>query len=298
MDNDLVDKHNALTTASYSLGLVEQRLILMAIILIRKKMHNMELDCIAFNAPIQITAESYINAFGVSQSTGYETLKSACKSLFSRQFSYLETRERGVAHKTTRWVSDIAYIDNSATIEFTFAPSVIPLITYLEKHFTSYELQQVASLSSSYAIRLYELLIQWRSTCETPFFRLMEFRKKLGIDDDKYQRMGQFKEKVLDLAITQINMHTNITASYEQQKRGREITGFKFSFEFKKNYNSKNKNSDLGTKEEVFPLPLAAPQTKQSQAAIDAREKSAEFEHLKRLAELGGVPVETLLKRP
>lgn len=38
----------------------------------------------------------------------------------------------------------------------------MPLITKLEKHFTSYELEQVKDLTSIYAIRLYELLVQWR----------------------------------------------------------------------------------------------------------------------------------------
>ena len=233
MKNDLVVKDNALINASYSLGLVEQRLILLAIVIIREHTHNMHLDYIAFNKPIEITAESYINTFGVSHSTAYETLKDACKSLFSRQFSYQEPRERGIAHKTTRWVSDIAYIDNSATIEFTFAPAVLPLITYLEQHLTSYELKQVANLTSGYAIRLYELLIAWRSTGKTPIIDLSEFRSKLGVGDEKYQRMGQFKEKVLHIAIEQINKHTDITATYEQHKQGRTITGFSFKFKQK-----------------------------------------------------------------
>ena len=233
MKNNLVVKDNALINASYSLGLVEQRLILLAIVIIREHTHNMHLDYIAFNKPIEITAESYINTFGVSHSTAYETLKDACKSLFSRQFSYQEPREKGIAHKTTRWVSDIAYIDNSATIEFTFAPAVLPLITYLEQHLTSYELKQVSNLTSGYAIRLYELLIAWRSVGKTPIIDLYEFRSKLGVGDDKYQRMGQFKEKVLHIAIEQLNKHTDITATYEQHKQGRTITGFSFKFKLK-----------------------------------------------------------------
>jgi len=250
--NELVVKDNALINASYSLGLVEQRLILLAIVIIREHTHNMALDYIAFNKPIEITAESYINTFNVSHSTAYESLKDACKSLFSRQFSYQESRGKGIAHKTTRWVSDIAYIDNSATIEFTFAPAVLPLITYLEKHLTSYELKQVANLTSGYAIRLYELLIAWRSTGKTPLIDLYEFRSKLGIGDDKYQRMGQLKEKVLHLAIEQINEHTDITVSYEQHKQGRNISGFSFKFKQKKNEKISLKDQKDSNKVDIF----------------------------------------------
>ena len=194
----------------------------------------MELDYLAFNKPIKVTADSYINTFGVSQSTAYETLKDACKTLFARQFSYQEPRERGrIANKTTRWVSDIAYVDNSATVEFTFAPAVLPLILHLEKHLTSYEITQVSNLTSGYAIRLYELLIAWRSVGKTPEIKLSEFRQKMGVLEGEYQRMGQFKEKVLHIAIEQINEHTDITAEYEQHKEGRSIVGFSFKFKQK-----------------------------------------------------------------
>ncbi|MFH4090209.1 RepB family plasmid replication initiator protein, partial [Acinetobacter baumannii] len=90
-----------------------------------------------------------------------------------------------------------------------------PLITNLEKHFTSYELEQVSSLTSVYAIRLYELLIAWRSTGKVTMVELEELRLKLGIEPNEYKRMGQFKEKVLHLAIDQINKYTDIKAEYE-----------------------------------------------------------------------------------
>ena len=45
--------------------------------------------------------------------------------------------------------------------------------------------------------------------------------------------MVNFKTKVLDFAIDQINEHTDIKASYEQHKEGRSITGFTFTFKEK-----------------------------------------------------------------
>ena len=45
--------------------------------------------------------------------------------------------------------------------------------------------------------------------------------------------MTDFKKRVLDLGIEQINEHTDITAKYKQIKKGREIVGFEFSFKEK-----------------------------------------------------------------
>ena len=57
--------------------------------------------------------------------------------------------------------------------------------------------------------------------------------------------MDVFKRGVLELALKQINEHTDITASYEQHKKGRTITGFSFKFKQKKKTEAETpKNSD------------------------------------------------------
>ena len=225
---ELIVKDNALINASYNLDLVEQRLILLAIVEARESGKG-----INANDPLTVHAESYINHFSVHRNTAYQALKDACKDLFARQFSYQEQRPKGVANITSRWVSQIAYVDNSATVELIFAPAIIPLVTRLEEQFTSYELKQVSGLSSAYAIRLYEVLIAWRSTGKTPVIELSDFRQKLGVLEAEYKRMYDFKKYVLDLAIKQINEHTDITVKVEQHKKGRSVSGFSFKFKQK-----------------------------------------------------------------
>jgi len=230
---DLIVKDNALINASYNLDLVEQRLILLAIVEARESGKG-----INANDPLEVHADSYINQFGVHRNTAYQALKDACKDLFARQFSYQEKKANGnIRNVMSRWVSQIAYNDNEATVDLIFAPAVVPFITRLEEQFTKYELQQVSSLSSAYAIRLYELLIQWRSAGKTPIIELSEFRKKLGVLDNEYLRMAHLKERVLELSIKQINEHTDISVKYEQHKRGRSISGFSFTFKQKKKDN-------------------------------------------------------------
>ena len=232
-DKSLVVKENSLIHASYSLTLVEQRLLLLAIIVIREHTHKNELDYIAFDKPIKIHAHDYVQQFGVDRQTAYKNLKEATKSLFARQFSYQEKRKKGVANVTSRWVSDIAYIDNEALVEVTFTRSVIPLITELENNLTSYEIGQVKHLTSGYALRLYELLIAWKNKGVSPKWQIDDFRKKIGVEEGKYSRMGQFKEKVLDFAVEQINDNTEMTVKYKQFKKGRKIDSFQFSIKTK-----------------------------------------------------------------
>jgi len=230
MKNGLVVKDNALINASYNLELTEQRLVMLAIINARELGQGITAD-----SKLEIHASDYAKLFNVSPDASYKALKEAVNSLFNRQFSYTaEYKKTGkVGIVRSRWVSRIFYVDDLALLEITFAPDVVPLITRLEEHFTKYEAKQVAHLTSKYATRLYELLISWREVGKTPTFELQQLRKNLGVEDDEYQRMHHFKSRVLETAITQINEHTDIKATYEQHKQGRTITGFSFKFKQK-----------------------------------------------------------------
>ena len=228
--SDLIVKDNALMNASYNLALVEQRLILLAILEARETGQG-----INANDPLTVHASSYINQFNVERHTAYQALKDACKDLFARQFSYQQRSAKGnTTNMTSRWVSQIAYIDETATVEVIFAPAVVPLITRLEEQFTKYDIEQISGLSSAYAVRLYELLICWRTTGKTPVLDLTEFRKRLGVLDTEYTRTDNLKMRVIEQSLKQINEHTDITATYEQHKKGRLITGFSFKFKQKK----------------------------------------------------------------
>ena len=244
MDNDLVVKGNALINASYNLELSEQRLILLSIVRARETGKGITSD-----SRLRIHASDYMTTFDVEKSTAYEVLKDAVENLFNRYFSYKEQDDSGTEFVTkSRWVSRVSYATNKAILELTFAPDVVPLITRLEENFTSYRLQQVANLSSKYAVRLYELLIAWRNIGKVPQIEIDEFRERLDIAPDEYKQMGHFKSRVLETAIDQINKHTDITVSYEQHKQGRTITGFSFKFKLKqKLVKKKEQDKDLNT---------------------------------------------------
>ena len=230
MKNSLVVKDNALINASYNLELTEQRLIMLAIINARESGQGITAD-----SKLEIHASDYAKLFNVSIDASYKALKEAVNNLFNRQFSYTaeykRTGKTGVVR--TRWVSRIFYVDDLGLLEITFAPDVVPLVTRLEEHFTSYQAKQVAHLTSKYATRLYELLIAWREVGKVPQIEISTFRNRLGLLENEYTAMSDFKKRVLEPSIKQINEHTDITVTYEQHKKGRLISGFSFKLKQK-----------------------------------------------------------------
>ena len=76
-------------------------------------------------------------------------------------------------------------------------------------------------------------MIAWRTTGKTPQITVEDLRNRLGVVKGEYERMSNFKSRVLDYSIEQINEHTDIKASYEQYKQGRKVIGFTFKFKVK-----------------------------------------------------------------
>lgn len=224
----LIVKDNALIEASYALDAVEQRILLLAVLASRQQRQPK-------GNKVKIHAHEYMNTFGVERHASYEALRNGAKGLFEAKFQYqkIDDETGTVGFAESRWVESAVYFDKLATIELAFTSDVLPLIGELEKRFTQYEIEQIAGLQSRYAIRLYEMLVQWRSSGKTPEIPLQTLRNRLGLLDDEYSRMCDFKSRVVDMALKQINEHTDIKATYEQHKQGRLIVGFTFTFKEK-----------------------------------------------------------------
>ena len=230
-NRDLVVKSNQLIQAVSNLSLVEIRLMQLAVVDARETGTGITTD-----TPLIIWANRYSKTFDVTLEAAYWALKEASRTLFDRQFTLytIDAHTQKEKRITSRWVSQVAYVDDAAKLEIILAPAVVSEITRLESQFTRYYLEQTAPLTSAYAVRLYELLIQWREAAKLPMFELDHFRQQLGLSNNELFRMSDFKKRVLDLAVSQINEHTDITVTYEQHKAGRVITGFTFSLKQKK----------------------------------------------------------------
>ncbi|RKG36864.1 replication initiation protein RepM [Acinetobacter sp. WCHAc060007] len=242
MSKDLVVKTNRLNQAFQMLTLAELHIVQLAIVDARETGTGL-----TTNQPLRINAMRYAEVFNTTRQNAYQRMKSAEDTLFNRRFSYFDDEGKLIK---SRWIQQVRYLDDEGAIELVFTLAVVDGISRIDgaqEFFTQYLLSQTAKLTSVYSARLYELLIQWKSVGKTPVFELVHFREQLGLKVTEYQTMSNFKTRVLDPAIKQINEHTDITVTYEQQKQGRVITGFSFKFKHKKQNNDKTpQNSDFG----------------------------------------------------
>ena len=222
--SNLVVKTNYLNTVLQNLKLSEIRIVQLAVVDARETGTGLSAEI-----PLRIDAKRYAEVFNTTRQNGYLMMKDAEDTLFNRRFSYVDDEGKLVK---SRWLSQVRYLDDEGAIEVVFTPAVVQGITRIdgaEEFFTKYLLEQTAEMDSNYSVRLYELLVQWKQAKKTPVFELEKFRGQLGVEDDEYQTMSNFKKRVLNLAVEEINEKSDLNVSYTQKKKGRKIAGFSFT---------------------------------------------------------------------
>jgi plasmid replication initiation protein len=228
--NELVVKSNRLVDASYRLGLTEQRIILYAICRSREEEKGL-----FPNEPVVITAEAFAKQFpSIGKGRVYEQLKEAMDDLYDRSVTLYETDE-DTGHdqvSKTRWISKASYVDGAGRIKVVFTPDVIKHIHRLEAPFTSYHLEMVGNMTSAHAVRMYELLTQYRAIGSRTI-NLAELREVLQLEPNEYKLTADFTRKVLDISVKQINQYTDLSVKYDPKKTGRAITDFAFKIKEK-----------------------------------------------------------------
>lgn len=233
--NDMVVKSNKLITASYYLTLNEIRLLDLALADLTSY-EECEKHLTTMRDFVEIRAEEYALLYGIDKKKAYTQMQEASKQLFRRYFTYRIVSEQYPSHfeeREARWVQEIGYVEGKGIVNLSFTKVLIELAGKLKGSFGRYHLEQKALLTSVYAHRLYEMMMQWRGTNTVPYVGYHELRDRFNLDSKKYKTMSNFKRVVLDAAVNQINELTDIKVSYQQVKEGKEIKGFTFKFKTK-----------------------------------------------------------------
>jgi hypothetical protein len=225
--DNLVVKSNRLVEASYRLDLIEQRIILAAIATARETQKGLGEDYISLGVG------RFVSLFGMEEGSVYGQTKQAMDTLFHRYVVVWDTDpETGLPRQSKiRWISSASYVDGAGTVQLRFTPEMVPYISQLERKFTAYRLEKIGRLTSVYAVRLYELLVQYLNIGRREF-KLSNLREILGLEQE-YKSINDFKKRIIDVAVAQINEFTDLTVSYEQRKTGRTVTHFIFTFALK-----------------------------------------------------------------
>ena len=117
-------------------------------------------------------------------------------------------------------------IDNPDYIEFEVNKNLKPFIINLKKNFSFYFLKNISSLSSSFSYRIYEILKQYQDKTTKDGWldiSIVELRKRLGLDEEKYTLYSNFKNRVLRSSQKELSEKTDIAFTFEELKEDRKV---------------------------------------------------------------------------
>jgi plasmid replication initiation protein len=82
---------------------------------------------------------------------------------------------------------------------------------------------------SSYGLALYENCIRYRGLPYTKWFEMDVFRKLMGVPDGKYTIFRDFKRRVLDKSVEEVNTYSDLIVEPEIGKEGRQVVRVRFA---------------------------------------------------------------------
>jgi plasmid replication initiation protein len=216
-NNLVVAKDNKLIQASYSLSVMETRVILLCLAQwdSRQRLPNDNVFTLSVND---------VKELGVDKGQAYRDLKNAVNRLYHRTIK-LDINEPDAE---MRWITKKIPSRINGTVMLTFDRDIIPYISALKERFTSYRLMDVAQFKNQYSVRIYELLVQFKSNHER-IISVFDFRAMLDLGT-KYATIKDLKKYITTPALDDINRHSNLNVEFAQVKRGKEITHFVFKY--------------------------------------------------------------------
>lgn len=223
MSDLIAYKSNALIEASYKLSLQEQRFLLVCVSRIDSRVGAAPPET---QKTMTITAAEFHEAFPDMGRQNAETkLKEAVDRLWDRSVIIRNAEKR----EEFRWVQYRAqYLKGEAKVEITFSDAIMPYLTQLQGQFTRVIVKNVSSLSSTYSVRIYELLQQFRKTGDRTI-ALDDFRTMLSVDD-KYGQFKDLNKMIVKPAIAELNEKSDLAVTVETVKQGRTVVALRFRF--------------------------------------------------------------------
>lgn len=216
--SSLVVKDNKLVSAVCKLTLQEQRLLAFGISRLKRNREGFETD--------EFPLIEFADFFNLDRQDCYNQIPKALEQLRARVITMHGSDESGEYVCITGWVYSAKYWKGDGKVTIRFSDELAPYLLKLSESFTSYQLKNIVEFKSTFSFNLYELLKQNFKLGKRKF-DLDEFKMLLGVTG-KYPLFNNLKIRVIEVAVGEINAHSDIQTAWETITRGRKVIGLMF----------------------------------------------------------------------
>ena len=129
------------------------------------------------------------------------------------------------------WFSKIQYCEKERLFRVRIEEDLKPYLLQLKERFVTYNLQNILPLTSTYSVRIYQLLKEYEKL-KKRYFDVVELQEILQVPKS-LKVYADFKRKVLRVAERELLQHTDIFFDFEEVKEGRRVVKLIFRIQKK-----------------------------------------------------------------
>lgn len=214
VNGNWIYQSNKLIEASYTLTVLEQKLIRLLASMIKKDDNDFK--------EYEFKTKDLIKLLNTSDSRFYRDIDNITDLLMQRIIKIRDINNN--EFEKYHWV-DVAKYKNGI-LKLKINKDLKPFYLSLD-WYTKYQLKNIMQFKSTYSFRLYELLKQYESIGNR-LITIDDLRITLDINKNQYPKYANLKQKVIKVAVNEINKNTDIHINFEEFKEIRKVTSIKF----------------------------------------------------------------------
>jgi plasmid replication initiation protein len=225
-DSDYVLQAHAISRSAYKMPIMQRRLLHLAMAHVQIVGEAVE--------TIEMTVGDVVRALGMSdQGNRYEEIRAAAKGLMEHVLD-VDTSEGWVMY---HWVDKARYIKSRDVIQLKLSDELTPYVLEVKDLWRIIPIRDLSTLQGKHSFRLFELVMADRGFAGKGGNRVNEWftdldfgdlRALLKIKPDEYKDTNNFRRKVIDAPIREINeagMGIRIECDYDKFRRRRQLLG-------------------------------------------------------------------------
>lgn len=174
-------------------------------------------------------------------SYNYELIKSSLRALMTTLIEWNVTNEdlQSEDWSASTIISGVRLADNHCT--YSYSPHIKRLLSN-PSIYGQINLIIQSQFKSSYGLALYENCVRYKGLSSTKWMDYLVFRKLMGVEEGKYHIFRDFKKRVLDRAVLEVNTYSDLSIQYELKTEKRNVKLIRFLIQ------KKEKKKKLGSK--------------------------------------------------
>lgn len=216
--NNIIRQANALTTAAYSLGVNEKRLVYLALDSIVRNKHRLVSNSFG-QYPVEISHTEFSNLFDYKGNAALRDIKNASESLNAKEVVFYLSEEDSDdgerALDALSWTTKRSFRPRRGTTILYFNAELIDIILNVNKNYTQLLMGDITTLKSAHSMRLYDSLKQYEHLGKA-IFTLEWMIERYQLSEKYLSRINDFRRRFLVPSVKEINEKTSINVSYRE----------------------------------------------------------------------------------